>query len=73
MTYLKLSHLVADSDPSKSGPTALVRAFSHSRSSPVKTGVICSHPQQTHSPLSDEFLVLCIFYHNLLYFIFFFI
>ena len=68
----KISHLVADSDPSKSGPTALVRAFSHSRSSPVKTGVIFSHPQQTHSPLSDEFLV-GIFYHNLLYFIFFFI
>ena len=29
-----------------------------------------SHPQQTHIPISDEFLV-CIFYHNLLYIIFF--
>ena len=72
MTYLNLSHLVADSDPSKPGPTALVLAFSLNRSSPVKTEVIFSHPQQTHSPLSDEFLV-CIFYHNLFHFIVFFI
>ncbi|KAK2186913.1 hypothetical protein NP493_182g00020 [Ridgeia piscesae] len=40
--------------------------FPLSRSSPVKTEVIFSHPQQTHIPLSDEFLV-CIFYYTLLY------
>ena len=46
--------------------------FSTSFSPFPKTKVIFSHPQQTHSPFSDEFLV-CIFYHNLLYFIFCFI
>ncbi|KAK2173980.1 hypothetical protein NP493_838g03032 [Ridgeia piscesae] len=31
MTYLNLFHLVADSDPSKPGPTALILAFPLSR------------------------------------------
>ena len=67
MTYLNLFHLVADSDPSKPGPTALVLDFPLSLS---KQKGFFSHPQQTHIPISDEFLV-CIFYHNLLYIILF--
>ena len=65
MTYLNLFHLVADSDPSKPGPTALVLAFSPSLQALSKQKWFFSHPQQTHIPVSDKFLV-CIFYHNLL-------